>query len=63
MFCNVNNLSNLSEYFAAKKNGTVTFMNIGYLSNDNSEGNKNVPSYHNERAFFELPYGVLGTAP
>ena len=27
-------------------------MNIGCLSNDDGEGNVNVPTYQNERAFF-----------
>ena len=50
-------------------------MNIGHLSNDDGEGNENVPSYQNKCVFFfnfyslkianigELPYGVLGTVP
>ena len=50
-------------------------MNIGRLSNDDGEGNQNVPSYEDEyvfRVYFnsltipnigELQYGVLGTAP
>ena len=48
-------------------------MNIGRLSNDDGEGNENVPSYLNECVFDfnslkmvnigELPYGVLGTGP
>ena len=52
MFCSIKNLSNLSGYFAANQNGTVTFVNIGCLSNDDREGNENVPSYHNECALF-----------
>ena len=49
------------------------FSNGPSLSNDDGEGNENVPSYLNECMFDfsslemanigELPYGVLGTAP
>ena len=62
MFCTVNNLSNLSDTYphlvirvcSKTKNGTVTFMNIECLSKhyDDGKGNKNVPSYQNECAFF-----------
>ena len=60
LFCIVNNLCNLSAdtfphliyELAVKPNGTATFMNIGRLSNDDGEGNENVPSYQNECAFF-----------
>ena len=50
------------------------FSNGPSLSNDDGEGNENVPSYLNECMFDfnnslkmanigELPYGILGTAP
>ena len=63
-FCSVNNLSNLSGYFPAfdhtslqyKQNGTVAFMNIGCLSNDDGEGNENNPSCQNKCAFFFFFY-------
>ena len=69
MFCSVNNLSSLSGYFSAfdqtslqeNLNGTVTFINMGHLSNNDSdgEGNENVPSYQNEmRAFFSSSASV-----
>ena len=34
------------------QNGTVHFMNIGRLSNDDWEDNANLPSYQNDCAFF-----------
>ena len=49
------------------------FSNGPSLSNDDGDGNENVPSYLNECMFDfnslkmanigELPYGILGTAP
>ena len=38
---------------------TVTFKNVGRLSNDHGEGNENVPSYQNECAFFVLTFSLL----
>ena len=34
------------------KKGTVNFMNIEHLSNDDGEGNANLPSYQNDCAVF-----------
>ena len=60
--CSVNNLTNLPGYFSAfdhtslqwNQNGTVTFLNIGCLSNDDDEGNENVPGYQMNALFFCL---------
>ena len=58
MFCSVNNLSNLyiwilfriwSYEFAVKPKCNCHFINKGRVSNDDGEGNENVPSYQNRK--------------
>ena len=65
-FCNVLLVNPDHAYFsrfAENQNGTVTFMNIGRLSNDDGESNKDVSIYQNECTFFKRLFGVWDMGP